>query len=102
MPFGPDLLSFVTNVGRFGKLNEDGVVVTSAELLPVGDDGENFVEPIATPVLPVPKAVRPAAAVRKARCSSTKAPPARRQSVSEFQSELKELILDLAQRMEAI
>ena len=73
MPYGPDLLSLVTNDVRYGKLNEDGVLVTSAELLPVGDDGENFEEAAATPAFPMPKARGQTAAVRKGRsfCSTS-------------------------------
>ena len=73
MPYGPDLLSLVTNDVRYGKLNEDGVLVTSAELLPVGDDGENFEEAAATPAFPVPKARGQTAAVRKGRSSAVRA-----------------------------
>ena len=102
MPYGPDLLFLITNDGRYGKLNEDGVLVTSKELRPIGDDGENFEEPLETPAFPVPKARGPATAVRKGRSSAVKATPARRQSASAFQSELRELISDLSQRMEAI
>ena len=90
MPCGAARLLQIPYDGRCGVPNEGGVLVTSVELLPIGDDGENF------------EARLSAAAVRKALSSALKATPDRRQSTSPLQYELRELISGLSQRMDAI